>query len=234
MHEPGLAARSRRADSTALLAELHQALRIGQAAVFLCRAGGGKRNTSVAMSSGRNSPRSTSGELYHQEALSTSTMSRTTSHFSFDMCGALQAGVRSADSGILAHDEQAVHLAVCHVEPVAEVRVVAGNARQVVEAPVVFFRRVVAVLRLHQADEVVVESCSTARRLAVCLLNSNALKSLASWLEERHRQVAGQNVIQRGNVGGTLNRRVAAQTRECRRRDVRCCPAASAGSRPSE
>ena len=78
--------------------------------------------------SGESSPRSTSGESYQKEAVSVSTMSRTTSHFSLDESLALEASVGRADGGILAHHEQPFELSVRHVEPVAEVRMVAGDA----------------------------------------------------------------------------------------------------------
>ena len=38
-----------------------------------------------------------------------------------------------------------------------------------------------------------------------------ALEVVRVLLEERHGQIAGQNVVQRGNIGGTLNRSVSAQ-----------------------
>ena len=44
----------------------------------------GSRKTSVAISWGCSSPRSTSGESSQNDAVSISTMSRTTSHFNFE------------------------------------------------------------------------------------------------------------------------------------------------------
>ena len=82
-----------------------------------------------------SSPRSTSGESYQNEAVSISTMSRTTSHFSLDSAVRCKPSVRRTNGGVLAHDEQAFHLAVGHVEPVTEVGVVARDARQPIEIP---------------------------------------------------------------------------------------------------
>ena len=50
---------------------------------FSVCAAAGKKNTSVAMSSGSTSPATTSGEVRQNSAVSFSWKSRTTSHFSF-------------------------------------------------------------------------------------------------------------------------------------------------------
>ena len=74
-----------------LLVPLQQALRVGERPVLLGVAGGGKEEDLGADVVGRSSPRSTSGESFQNVAVSTSTMSRTTSHFSFASAGARAA-----------------------------------------------------------------------------------------------------------------------------------------------
>ena len=208
MHEPGFAARVA-GGIDRLGAELHQSLGVGLAAVLLSRTGGGKekyfgrdffRLQFAAFDFGRVVPPGSAlhfDEVAHHQPLQ------------FRHGGTLQARIRRAHGGVLAHDEQAVHFAVLHIEPVAEVRVIAGDAGQVIEAPVVLLRSVVAVPRFHQADEVAVE----VRPQAGCglVLLDVALEIVGILLEKRHRQIAGKNVIQCGNVGRTLNGRVSAE-----------------------
>jgi hypothetical protein len=83
--------------------------------------------------------------------------------------GAFELRVRRADRGVLAHDEEAIELAIRHVQPVAKVRVIAGQARQPLEAEAVLRRGGVAVVRLQQRDDVLVEVVPPPFRGAVLL-----------------------------------------------------------------
>src|SRR5579864_2981171 len=67
--------------STALLCHCNMRCVLVKVPSFSPCPAAGKRNTSVPIFSGLSSPRSTSGESYQNEAVSVSTMSRTTSHF---------------------------------------------------------------------------------------------------------------------------------------------------------
>ena len=65
--------------------KLKQPLRVGKCSGFLSRAGSRKKKNLGFDFSGYSSPLSTSGDAYQHEAVSVSTMSRTTSHFSLDI-----------------------------------------------------------------------------------------------------------------------------------------------------
>ena len=81
VHKPALAAGiARRVDG--FFVKLIEPLGIGEAALFFRVTCGGEKKTSVSMPSGFSSPLRTSGESYQKEAVSVSTISRTTSHFS--------------------------------------------------------------------------------------------------------------------------------------------------------
>ena len=120
----------------------------------------------------------------------------------------LQARVGAADGRVLAHHEQPVEAAVVGPQHRREVRVVARDLRQVVEAVAVLLRRRVAEVGLQQRDDVLVEVRPPAlvggvgghvvgqRELALARLG--------------HRQVARQQVVERRDVGRALDRRVPA------------------------
>ena len=84
-------------------------------------------------------------------------MSRTTSHFNLASALRSMPRVRRAHRRVLSHDEQAVDFAVRHVNPVSKMGMIAGDARQPVESEIVFFGCVLAVVRLQQAHNVLVE-----------------------------------------------------------------------------
>ena len=70
-------------------------------------------------------------------------------------------------------------------------------------------RRGVAVPRLQQADDVLVEVRPPAGRRAMARDVARERRRLGA--ERRHRQIAGQQVVERRDVGRSLNRRVSAQ-----------------------
>ena len=98
---------------------------------------------------------------FQNEAVSVSKFSATTSHFSFDERGDGLARVRAVGDRIHAEAEESVHLAVVHViEHVRPAPVLIGARSGAdrefgveVESPLVFFRRVLAVVRLVLADD---------------------------------------------------------------------------------
>ena len=104
---------------------------------FSVCAAAGSRNTSVAMSCVRSSPVSISGASRQNDALSISWRSRTTSQSSCAIASRCSLRVRGADRRVLAQQEEALHLAVAHVEHRRVGGVVAVDARQPVEAEVV-------------------------------------------------------------------------------------------------
>ena len=109
---------------------------------------------------------------------------------------ALELRVRRADRGILSHHEQTVELSVGHVEPVSEVRVIAGELRQPSESEIIFFRRRFAVVRLEQADDVLVDVVPPAGRAFVVL----EICGEARFVFLRHRQISGENVEERWDI----------------------------------
>ena len=128
----------------------------------------GKRKTSVPIVSGESSPRldfrrgipERCGLGLHHVAHH--------QPFQFGEGFALQAAIRCAYSRILAHHKQSFHLPVGHVEPISEVRMIARYSRQPVESPVIFFGGCIAVISLHQADEVFVKARPQSRFVALC------------------------------------------------------------------
>src|SRR5579871_2449304 len=86
---------------------------------------------------------------------------------------------------------------------------IARNARQPAESPLVGLSGIVPVISLHQADEVFIETCPQASAGAVFLHICFQRARLFS--KKRHRQVAGQDVVKSGNVGRTLNRGMTPQ-----------------------
>src|SRR3954462_11301585 len=155
--EPQFTARvSRRIDS--LFAILQKALRIGEGACLLGCAGSGKeehfradglRGKFAASDFRRGIPERGGFGFYHvadNEPL----------QFSEGL--ALKSSVCSANGWVLTHHEQALDLAICHVEPVTEMGVVTADAREPVKSPVVFLSGAISVIRLHETDEVLVKA----------------------------------------------------------------------------
>ncbi len=120
----------------------------------------------------------------------------------------LQPGVGGADGRILTEQEVALADAVQLGEHGVVGAVRAGQPRQMVEAEVVVGSGRVAVVGLEQTDEVRPHLApetlvGTARR-------DKGVEVLVG-VRMRHRQIAGQQVEERGDVAGALDGRVAAQ-----------------------
>ena len=111
-----------------------------------------------------------------------------------------------------------------------EVRVVAGDLRQALEAVVVLRRGGVAEPGLQQRDDVLGEVRPPAALGAAAVDVGRRGRSSPS-RAVRHRQVAGQQVVERRDVGRALDRGVAAQRQDAAAGPARCCRAAAAGSR---
>ncbi len=120
----------------------------------------------------------------------------------------LCAPVRRSDRGVLARDDVAADAAAEHPLHRPVVRVVVVDQRQVVEAEVVVGGGRVAPPRLQQRDDVRVGAAPAAgrRRRALDVPGQATLV-----VDARHREVAGQRVVQRRDVGRALDRRVPAQ-----------------------
>ena len=86
---------------------------------------------------------------------------------------------------------------------------VTGDAGQEVEAPVVFFPGIFAVVGAHEADEVGVEVCPNACLRLVFF--DIVIPGVGSHVEEGHGQITGKDVVECGDVGGTLDGSVSAQ-----------------------
>ena len=125
----------------------------------------------------------------------------------------LEARVLRADGRVLAHHEQPVEAAVERAQHRREVRVVAGDLRQVPEAEVVLRRRRVAEPGLEQRDDVRRRSAPTSRvGRRRCRGRRSSVSSCSRGA--RHVQVARQQVVERRDVGRALDRRVAAQRQD--------------------
>ena len=114
-----------------------------------------------------------------------------------------------ADRGILAHDEEALHPAVEHAQHGREMRVVARDPRDAREAVAVFLGRPLAEPGLEQRHDVVGEGRPPASVGAAA--GDVALEIELLLRRVRHVQVAGEQVVERRDVGRALDRRVAAQ-----------------------
>ena len=116
--------------------------------------------------------------------------------------------VRVPDGRVLAGDHVALHLAVEHLlgRPVDGVVVV--DPRQVSEAELVLLRRGRAPPRLQQADQVGVHLPPPTRLGRPGL---DVRVDAAVVLGMRHRHVAGEDVVERRDVGRALDRRVPAE-----------------------
>ncbi len=167
----------------------------------------------MAMCRGSSSPRSTSGESYQKEAVSVSTRSRTTSQLELRQGLPLEAGVGRPDRRVLPHHEEALELA----RPPSPARSpgASGPCRPGAGGGSRTLRPLVAALAvvgLEQADDVLVEARPPAAPARVLLdVLGEAVRVL---LEERHGEVAGQDVVERRDVGRALDRGVAAQRQD--------------------
>jgi len=81
----------------------------------------------------------------------------------------LQPTIGCSDCRILTHDEHAFHLAVLHVEPIAQSGMVSSDARQPTESEIVFLRRFFAVPGLQQTDDVLIEVAPPSRAARMTL-----------------------------------------------------------------
>ncbi len=226
--EVGLAARIARGFDR-LFVVLQEALRIGESTFLFDVNGGGKEEDFggdvlglelAAIDLGRVIPEGCRFSLHvvaHHQPLE------------FRERLALHARIGRAHGGVLAHEEHALDLALHHVDGEAEMGVVAGDARQIVESPVVFFVRAIAVVGLHQADEVcgelVPHPCAGRVFVEIGLAGLCRPPRSGAWADSRAgcRRAWGC----RSSPGCW---RVRAG-RECRRRDARYCRAAVAGWR---
>ena len=157
VHKPGVAASVARRFHR-LIPVLQQALRVGEGTVLLRGAGGREeehlgrnvlRRQFAALHLRRIEPEGSGFNLHHVSDYQPLQLRQR---------AALQPSVRSAHRRVLSHDEQPFHLAVGHVEPIPEMRVVAGNTWQPVKPKIVFPGSGFAVVSLQQADQVLVES----------------------------------------------------------------------------
>src|SRR5206468_3534210 len=113
--------------------------------------------------------------------------------------GSLQAAVCSANGRVLAHYEQAFHLAVLHVEPIPRLGMITGNARQPFESKSVFCSCFLAVPGLQQAHDVLVEVAPPSSIAAMTL--DVTLQIVSITFPKRHGQISRQNVVKSRNVG---------------------------------
>src|SRR5207237_7812017 len=101
------------------------------------------------------------------------------------------------------------HLAVLHIEPIAQLRMISGNARQPVESEVVRLRCLFAIPGLQQADDVPVEVAPPSR---IALVPFDVLlKGSGVTFPKRHRKISWKNVVQGRNIRRTLDACVPAE-----------------------
>ena len=169
----------------------------------------GKKKTSVPMSSGLTSPRANSGpsrqelrRLGHREVAHHQPVEPGASP------GAVQGAVHRADGRVLPHLEVPLDHAVRHRPHRRHVRVVAREAGEGVEHPAVLPRRGVAEPRLEEGDRVLRELAPPPRLRVVEL---QVLLEAGVRLRLRHREVAGEEVVEGRDVRRPLDRSVAAQ-----------------------
>ena len=160
------------------------------------------------MSSVRSSPVSISGALYQNDAVSVSTRSRTTSQSSLAMALRCRPALGEPTAGFSPGHEEPLAGAVQHGHDGREDRVVAGQPGQVVEAEVVVGGGPVAEPGLEQADHVGVGAAPEPGRQADVL---QVVGQAVVAPGDRHGQVAGEQVVEGGDVGRALDGGVAAQ-----------------------
>src|SRR5204863_9958403 len=86
---------------------------------------------------------------------------------------------------------------------------VPGDLRDPFVTELVFTRCVLAVIRLQQADEVGGKIVPETSWLG--LMGQIIMQRFLAAITARHRQVSGQNIVERWNIGRTLNRCMTAQ-----------------------
>src|ERR1700676_1489832 len=86
---------------------------------------------------------------------------------------------------------------------------VAGQLRHPAVAKVIFGRRVLSVISLHQTDEVAWIIIPEPGRFG--LMRKVLAQRFLAAVAARHRQVTGQNIVERRNISRTLDRGVTAQ-----------------------
>ncbi len=208
MNKPGVTARvSGRLNR--FFAPLQQALRVRKRALFLRVSGGRKekdlcrdilRGQFAALDFRRVVPERSGFDFHH------------VAHdepFQFGQGLPFQTRMLSADRRVLPHDKQPVDFAVRHFAEIGEVRMIARDARQPAEAPVVFPARFPPIIGLEQADQVGRHLRPEPGLSRVVFQVSG--KGLFVVADLGHRHVTGQNVVERRNVGRSLDGRMAAQ-----------------------
>ena len=123
-----------------------------------------------------------------------------------------EIGVHRADDRILAEDELALHHAIQHRQRHRQLRHVAGQLGHELVAPLIVRPGVFAVPGLQQADDVFghIGPPAGRRRLRVQIVLQRAV--LVEHV--RLRQVGGQHVVERRDVGAALDAGVAAQRQD--------------------
>ena len=170
-----------------LLAPLQQALRVGERPVFLdVRRGGKEEDLGLDVFGAQLARRDLRRVEPERRRLDLHHVAHD-QPLQFRERAPLEPRVRRADRRVLAHHEQPFQFSIGHVQPVAEVRMVAGDPRQPAEAEVVLLRRRVAVLRLQQRDDVLVDVVPPARRQLVRLRCTRASVAVVR-VELRHRR----------------------------------------------
>ena len=164
--------------------------------------------TSVPISAVTSSPLSTSGPSYQKDGALDLLEVANDQPVEGGEGLPVQARVGGADRRVLAEQEVALDLAVEHVERRLVGGVAAVDPRQVVEAVVVVGGRGSAEPGLQQADRVGVHVAPVAGLGRVHL--EEVLERLVR-VRVRHRDVAGEDVVERRDVGRALDRGMTAQ-----------------------
>src|SRR6266404_7970352 len=86
-------------------------------------------------------------------------------------------------------------------------RMIAGELRQPSESEIIRLRCRVTVVRLQQTDDVLVDVVPPALRRFVFL---DPVAEFVLFLR-RHGKVSGKGVVERGDIGRSLNRRMPTQ-----------------------
>ncbi len=111
---------------------------------------------------------------------------------------ALHRGMRRTHRGILTHDEVALHCTIDHVDHRGHMRVVAGEAWQVIEAPAIRLLCGIAIPGLQERHDVLLRFAPPTRNAHFVFAVRVEVGVL---LRARHGEIAGQQVEQRGDVG---------------------------------
>ena len=120
-----------------------------------------------------------------------------------------ESGVVAADGGVLAHEQEPSDEAVLYGEHHRLLRVVAHHLRQPGVAPAVRLRCGVAVPGSEQADHVFRKVVPPARWAG--LRGQETIERGVLLVRDGLRQIAGQQVVERRDVGAALDARMAAQ-----------------------